>query len=219
MNPSRSECRGAWRVSTSRMITSVTPPWERAPRRDCRRSRDSPRRLQCGLEGALHGVAQLVELADRLRFEAHDDHRLGVRCTQRPQPRSVSMRTPSMSMTLKRRSDLGFYRSTTLNFTSSGQSTRSPGVFTWGQFREERREGAPFMPGRRSRAGESPRKSHRRSRSSGLEEMWPLISPASSAFSSFIFDLMREWPVFHDGLAATLFDVLEHDDWSTSLRR
>jgi hypothetical protein len=27
--------------------------------------------------------------------------------------------------------------------------------------------------------------------------MWPLISPASGAPVSFIFDLIRLWPVFH----------------------
>ena len=29
------------------------------------------------------------------------------------------------------------------------------------------------------------------------KNVWPLISPASAAPSSFIFTLMNEWPVFH----------------------
>ena len=40
--------------------------------------------------------------------------------------------------------------------------------------------------------------------------MWPLISPASGAPVSFIFDLMRLWPVFHiSGCAAELGNAVE----------
>ena len=42
--------------------------------------------------------------------------------------------------------------------------------------------------------------------------MWPLISPASGAPVSFIFDLIRLWPVFHiSGLPPSCGDAVEQD--------
>ena len=45
--------------------------------------------------------------------------------------------------------------------------------------------------------------------------MCPDISPASSAFSSFIFSLMSEWPTFHmialpPALAISSYSAFEH---------
>ena len=43
--------------------------------------------------------------------------------------------------------------------------------------------------------------------------MWPDISPASGACISFIFSLMREWPVFHMTGTPPAFAIASGSAW------